>query len=974
MSPPRCLCCKAEFNDKAAHGRHLGNARVCQKFYDELSTQQATRTLEGANYHPAPIAPARAYTPVNLDDLPDNFQPAEAPVQPDNHDTRAFKRRRVTVEEVEDEDAPGTWSHEPYPSAAGVPIGKGTTFFESLRTRQTEQGIDAHAPFQDDEEWGLAKWLITEVTQGGVDRFSKLPIMRNRAKLSFKNKKGFFKKIDSLPTGTPWICDLLTVTGDLMGPKGENLTEELELWRRDPVECVEELIGNPAFEPHSSYAPVRVKKAGVRYYGEMNTCDWWWDKQGELPPGATAAPVILASDKTTLTVLRGDKTAWPVYLSIGNIDKAVRRKPSAHAFVLLGYVPVAKLKCFSDGARSEASYRLFHTCMAKMLEPLIEAGTVGVDMTCADALVRRVFPLLAAYIADHPEQCLVACCKENRCPRCLVPRNERGEPTAHTLRDHKLTADLLRRAAGDGDPLEQFAEQGLRPVHRPFWADLPHTDIFSCIAPDILHQIHKGVLKDHLLEWCQDIIGVDELDARFAMLPEAHGLRHFGRGISVITQWTGGEAKEVEKVLLGLLAGQTSVHVQKAARGLLDFFYYAQLEVHSDETLARMDAALATFHEHKDEFVALGIREHFNIPKLHSLVHYVEAIRRLGCLDGVNTETSERLHIDFAKNAYRASSRREYFTQMTTWLQRQEAVVRKDAFLSWVAGALDRDEVEEKSDSEGDEEDDEEEEEEDGQGGERTAAEDEVAIESVNALRQLMHSNVMRAYQIPVKPSASRISFQTIITNYGATAILPRLQLYLATHHPNSPLPDLSTPIDVYHFIHLLLPPNIHVANSKCICKIRASPAVPRRDDKKAIREHFDCALFVEDTVANHREGGLAGLRAAQVRAIFRLPEGRGYDQEPLMYVHWFRPFRNPDAVTGLPPTSHSTRDQMRHVEVVPASRLVRSCYLLPRFRQDDPQPDWTSENILDYPLTFAFNRYFDFHTFCSLSREYLSI
>lgn len=589
--------------------------------------------------------------------------------------------------------------------------------------------------------------------------------------------------------------------------------------------------------------------------------------QGELPPGATAAPIILASDKTTLTVLRGDKTAWPVYLTIGNIDKAVRRKPSAHAFVLLGYVPVAKLKCFSDSARSEALYRLFHTCMAKMLEPLIEAGTLGVDMTCADALIRRVFPLLAAYIADHPEQCLVACCKENRCPRCLVPRNERGEPTAHTLRDHKITADLLRRAAGD--PPDEYIEQGLRPVHRPFWADLPHTDIFSCIAPDILHQIHKGVLKDHLLEWCQDIVGVEKLDARFATLPEAHGLRHFHRGISVITQWTGGEAKEVEKVLLGLLAGQTSSRVQKAARGLLDFFYYAQLEVHSDHTLARMDAALAVFHEHKDEFIALGIREHFNIPKLHSLVHYVEAIRRIGCLDGVNTETSERLHIDFAKNAYRASSRREYFAQMTTWLQRQEAVVRKDAFLDWIAGKLDLDDPEEDPDTapDGPEEEDEEEEGDgDGDSGdERTAAGTEVAVESVNALRQLMHSNVTRAYQLPVKPSASRISFQTIITNHGAIPIFPRLQLYLATHHPNSPPIDLSIPLDIYHFIHILLPPNIHVANSKRICKIRASPAIPRRDDKKAVREHFDCALFVEDEVVHRREGGLAGAHMSHL-------------------------------------------------------------------------------------------------------------
>ena len=38
------------------------------------------------------------------------------------------------------------------------------------------------------------------------------------------------------------------------------------------------------------------------------------------------APVILASDKTHLTQFRGDKTAWPVYLTIGNIAKAKRRE------------------------------------------------------------------------------------------------------------------------------------------------------------------------------------------------------------------------------------------------------------------------------------------------------------------------------------------------------------------------------------------------------------------------------------------------------------------------------------------------------------------------------------------------------------------------------------------------------------------------------------------------------------------------
>ena len=103
--------------------------------------------------------------------------------------------------------------------------------------------------------------------------------IRKRAQLSFKNKKSFFKKVDTLPTGTPWICDIVSVTGDLVGPNGQSLTEELEIWRRDPVECIEELIGNPAFEPFMSYAPVRVTKGGDRYYSEMNTCEWWWDTQ-----------------------------------------------------------------------------------------------------------------------------------------------------------------------------------------------------------------------------------------------------------------------------------------------------------------------------------------------------------------------------------------------------------------------------------------------------------------------------------------------------------------------------------------------------------------------------------------------------------------------------------------------------------------------------------------------------------------------
>jgi hypothetical protein len=68
----------------------------------------------------------------------------------------------------------------------------------------------------------------------------------------------------------------------------------------------------------------------------------------------------------------------------------------------------------------------------------------------------------------------------------------------------------------------------------------------------------------------------------------------------------------------------------------------------------------------------LGARSqgHFNIPKIHSMEHYTPKICLLGSADGFNTEAPERLHIDYAKEGYRASNKKDYIAQMTTWLQR----------------------------------------------------------------------------------------------------------------------------------------------------------------------------------------------------------------------------------------------------------------------------------------------------------------
>ncbi|KAJ7890239.1 hypothetical protein B0H13DRAFT_1578941, partial [Mycena leptocephala] len=113
------------------------------------------------------------------------------------------------------------------------------------------------------------------------------------------------------------------------------------------------------------------------------------------------------------------------------------------------------------------------------------------------------------------------------------------------------------------------------------------------------------------------------------------------------------------------------------------YTYRAQYPMHTTETLDGLEDARTRFHQNKSIFVDLGVREEFKLPKLHSMEHHVPNIKMFGTSDNYNTEYTQRLHIDLAKDAHRSTNRKDEFSQMTLWLEPKEKIVRHDQFIVW---------------------------------------------------------------------------------------------------------------------------------------------------------------------------------------------------------------------------------------------------------------------------------------------------
>ncbi|KAG9099825.1 hypothetical protein FRC06_004782 [Ceratobasidium sp. 370] len=409
--------------------------------------------------------------------------------------------------------------------------------------------------------------------------------------------------------------------------------------------------------------------------------------------------------------------------------------------------------------------------------------------------------------------------------------------------------------------------------------------------------------------------------------------------------------------------------VVTAGRALLDFMHLAHSSSLSDSELDAMEKALCTFHGHKDVFKqlkAVTTKKAFHgIPKIHMIQHYTYQIRQLGTPDGYNTETSERLHIDFAKMGYRASNKVNAVKQMARYIQRMEAVAMYAAYLAETTrGACCR-QPNREGDQDDNYQDDEELEAAIGADEDWDAWYDEEEEEDSEELHDTgvvggrwEKEQSEQPQGDPEGPDDPPLRFHPVAelvlaktpTTTGVTLDYLRRPARRNVEIPPELKLNIWSRARLFHS-----PPPFKPSEGPHIDVIRAQPEQIDHFERVSRPARFDTVLILTDKTQH----GVHRYQPGRVRVIFELPARmRHLYAGRLAYVEMFNVMSaEPRWPTGLFTTTRSIADGLRVCAVVPLLSIRMTCHLAPRYSTFQPEFPLTMHyDVLQLCKTFFFN------------------
>ncbi|KAF8222251.1 hypothetical protein L208DRAFT_1323657, partial [Tricholoma matsutake] len=169
--------------------------------------------------------------------------------------------------------------------------------------------------------------------------------------------KELYSLIDEIQqSDVPWQSFLVQYNGEqvdegvdkVAGPPWQH--QQWEVWFHDPLKVMEQQLGNPDFDSQIDYAPKQIFKRGKRQYTDVSSGNWAWNQadiiaEDEEYHGAMFVPIVLGSDKTTISVAIGHTKFYPLYISPGNIHNSACRAHQ-NGVALLGFLAIPKSLLF----------------------------------------------------------------------------------------------------------------------------------------------------------------------------------------------------------------------------------------------------------------------------------------------------------------------------------------------------------------------------------------------------------------------------------------------------------------------------------------------------------------------------------------------------------------------------------------------------------------------------------------------------
>ncbi|KAG6914489.1 hypothetical protein DXG01_016963, partial [Tephrocybe rancida] len=547
------------------------------------------------------------------------------------------------------------------------------------------------SPYEDQQQFELADLLFRrdEMASQTLNDLMQVWGARHCDKgPPFHSTQHLHDVIDSTAIGgAPWQSFTVYYNGDIDSIDIEAEPWKIkgfDVWYRDPRVVLHNQLGNPDFDGEMDHAPKRVYDSKNKWrFQDFMSSNWPWRHCDDIAQdpnthGSTFCPVIMGSDKTTVSIATGHTEYYPLYISNGLIHNNIRRA-HRNGLTLVAFLAIPKTDAEHKDSDEFRKFRrsLFHESLRVIFETLRPGMTTPEIVRFADAYFRRVIYGLGPYIADYQEQVLIACIVQGWCARCTARFDDLDGPGGR--RSQALTESLF----GVLGVKSLWDDYGIVSNILPFTHSFPRADIHELMAPDLLHQIIKGTFKDHLVTWVNDYLElvhthaeavkiVADIDRRIAAVPPFPGLRRFpeGRGFK---QWTGDDSKALMKVYLPAISGHVPGRMVEALKHFLEFCYLVRRSVLDEDDLVAVDDAVRDFHQARTIFEEVGVRlEGFSLPRQHSLKHYRHLIQEFGAPNGLCSSITKSAHIRAVKKPWRRSSRYKALGQMLLVNQRND--------------------------------------------------------------------------------------------------------------------------------------------------------------------------------------------------------------------------------------------------------------------------------------------------------------